>query len=223
MFRIDGADAVGSLPAFGTAGTPGYFADGTHVSRDWFNGVQEELMTVLAAAGIAPAKGTSTQLRDAILALVGPGLAAREVGLAHILAANTAGPTYTAAANWQAVPLNTKQYDTGNRCSLAANQIILGAGTWRIDAAVAFGETEGRGVLRLRNVTAGATLVVGLAGGNEPAVLVNDPLLLRGRFTVAVGQTLEVQLRTPITTTTCQPVNLGESEVYATVLLTALS
>lgn len=66
MFRIDHPTAAASLPALGSAGTPGFFAADTVVTKDWFNQYQEEMIAVIVAAGLSPNKGTLTQLRDAI-------------------------------------------------------------------------------------------------------------------------------------------------------------
>ena len=43
---------------------------GTEMHPDWFNGVQEEILAVIEAAGIAPDALVWHQLRDAILALI---------------------------------------------------------------------------------------------------------------------------------------------------------
>lgn len=77
MFRIDTATAAGALPAPAAAGAPGYFTGGdpvhgvapTTISPDWLNGIQEELIAILAAAGIAEAKGTNNQVLLALQAL----------------------------------------------------------------------------------------------------------------------------------------------------------
>jgi hypothetical protein len=77
MFRIDGATAAPSLPTPAAAGTPGYFTEGnptagtpaTNVTGDWLNMMQEELMSLLTAAGLTPSKTTFTQVRDAIKAI----------------------------------------------------------------------------------------------------------------------------------------------------------
>lgn len=79
MFRIDNVTAAPALPAPAAAGTPGYFTNGdavtntprTIVDQDWFNMVQEELISILAAAGIAPDKANRGQVLAAILALIG--------------------------------------------------------------------------------------------------------------------------------------------------------
>jgi hypothetical protein len=82
MQRIDGPTASPSLPTpSAVSGTPGYFTGGdpsvptppTAVSADWLNMIQEEIASVVLAAGISLSKTTSTQLRDAIRALIDAG------------------------------------------------------------------------------------------------------------------------------------------------------
>jgi len=68
MHRIDGPTAAPSLPTPNPlSGTPGFFRHGsganyTVVSSDWCNAVQEELMSVIAAAGLSPDKTAQNQL-----------------------------------------------------------------------------------------------------------------------------------------------------------------
>lgn len=78
MFRVDTPTAVATLADPEAAGTPGYFgagnpATGTPASipgRDWFNMIQEELMAVVLAASLTPAKNNRAQLLAAINALI---------------------------------------------------------------------------------------------------------------------------------------------------------
>lgn len=78
MNRIDGPTRSATLPAplpVGTGGaSPGYFAHGdlltdtpyTTLDPDWANGVQEELLAVIEAAGITPDKSNLGQLLAAL-------------------------------------------------------------------------------------------------------------------------------------------------------------
>lgn len=86
MHRIDSAGAtVGGLF---TEGNPSTGTPATVVSADWANAVQEEIIAVLTAAGIAPVKAVNTQLTQAINALIaaaiggGGGVAASSVSIA---------------------------------------------------------------------------------------------------------------------------------------------
>jgi len=78
MNRIDGPTRSAALPPplpVGSGGSsPGYFAHGdpltntpyTTLDPDWANAVQEELVGVIEAAGIAPDKSDFTQLLTAL-------------------------------------------------------------------------------------------------------------------------------------------------------------
>jgi hypothetical protein len=78
MYRIDSPTAAAALPAPLAAGDPGYFAHAapgsgnvpTIVSSDWANGIQEELMSILAAAGVEPDKTNRAQVLQSILGLI---------------------------------------------------------------------------------------------------------------------------------------------------------
>ncbi len=79
MQRVSRATASNVLPAAPEGGTPGYFTGGnpstgtpaTVPGYEWFNGVQEEIMAVLSAAGITPSTADLTQLAQAIRAIAG--------------------------------------------------------------------------------------------------------------------------------------------------------
>jgi len=81
MNRIDGPTRSATLPAplpVGTGGaSPGYFAHGdllggvpyTTLDPDWANNIQEELCSVIAAAGLGLDKSSHTQLLTALQTL----------------------------------------------------------------------------------------------------------------------------------------------------------
>lgn len=81
MQRIDDPTAATALPTPEAAGTPGYFTEGsptagtpaTNVRGSWLNMVQEELMAIVAAAGISPSKTVYTQVLAAIRAMTADG------------------------------------------------------------------------------------------------------------------------------------------------------
>ena len=52
------------------AGNPSIGVPATIVGAAWMNAVLEELIALLAAAGISPDKAVNTQVRDAVLALI---------------------------------------------------------------------------------------------------------------------------------------------------------
>lgn len=81
MFRIDDPSAAASLPVPEPTGTPGFWTEGNPATgipatlerASWFNSIQEELMSVLAAGGITASKTTYTQLLAALQAMYGNG------------------------------------------------------------------------------------------------------------------------------------------------------
>lgn len=80
MHRIDGEGAT-SDGKF-TEGNPATGSVATTVTADWCNAIQEEIINVLAAAGITPTKADNTQLRQAIQSLIsGGGVAVSAAGV----------------------------------------------------------------------------------------------------------------------------------------------
>src|ERR1700738_3982001 len=102
MYRIDTTTGTASLPTPGAAGTAGYFTNGnpalgvpaTVVDQDWFNRLQEEMMSLLTAAAITPVKSNFTQLLQAVRAC---GILV-DTGVANVLVANPS-PAYAALVN----------------------------------------------------------------------------------------------------------------------------
>ena len=68
MHRIDGPGATVDNNRF-TEGDPVGGVQATLVTDDWLNAVQEELMSILAAAGVAPVKGASNQVLSSLRTL----------------------------------------------------------------------------------------------------------------------------------------------------------
>lgn len=98
MFRIDSPATAAAAPAIAAPGaTIGYFTEGdpvnsipaTVVSADWLNTVQEELVGLVLAAGLTPAKPNRTQVLSAIQTLIQNGgqTAALSMALANNQAA----------------------------------------------------------------------------------------------------------------------------------------
>ncbi|AOJ86140.1 hypothetical protein WS87_12695 [Burkholderia sp. MSMB0856] len=110
MYRIDDATAATSLPAPEAASTEGYFTEGnpatgtpaTKVRGSWMNMIQEELCSILAAAGIARSKTTYNQVNSALQKMYSP-----VVGSVRNLAMNIPAASATA--------------------TLTADQIIVGS------------------------------------------------------------------------------------------------
>lgn len=71
MHRIDGP---GHTPSFMfTEGDPVSGVEATTMTDDWANDVQENIMAVLAAAGVTAVKGRAADLVDAIQSLISTG------------------------------------------------------------------------------------------------------------------------------------------------------
>jgi hypothetical protein len=77
MFRIDDATAATTLPTPESAGTEGYFTEGTPgvtpatlVRASWLNSIQEELRAIVVAGGLTPSKTTRNQVLSAIEYLI---------------------------------------------------------------------------------------------------------------------------------------------------------
>lgn len=74
MHRVDTSTAAAELPAQDPVGTPGFFTKGSQATatpatvpgQDWFNAIQEELVAICTAAGVVLAKGTYTQVLQAL-------------------------------------------------------------------------------------------------------------------------------------------------------------
>ena len=135
-------------------------------------------------------------------------------------AANTAGGTAT-SGSWLTRTLNTEVYDNIG-IALAANQLTVPAGTYDIDAvAQHFNVDLAR--IRLRNITAGTTILLSDNMYGSAANAGSSNPRIQGRFTIAVSSALEIQYRVA-TTRAANGLgvlsNWGEIEIYARVKLT---
>jgi hypothetical protein len=100
MYRIDDATAATSLPVPEAAGTEGFFTEGnpatgtpaTNVRGSWLNMIQEELCSILAAAGITRAKTTYNQVNAALQKMYTPAIGAARNVSAFL---GTTGPSAT--------------------------------------------------------------------------------------------------------------------------------
>lgn len=131
MHRIDGpgatvdnkftdGDPVGGLPA-------------TMVTDEWLNDVQEELMSVLSAAGIAPLKGAQDQLLKAIRGVSGGVIgASRNVKMS--IGAASGSATLTADQIYVGTSLSGQSYRLAN-FNKTINLATVGAGGMDVGTA----------------------------------------------------------------------------------------
>lgn len=106
---------------------------------------------------------------------------------------NTAGGTYTAGA-FRTRDLNTIIEDSGGIISLAANQITLEDGEYRIRAKVP-ATSLNRHTSRLQNITDAVTQLDGTTERIQAAVFSMTSSYITGTFTVAGGpKTFEIQM-----------------------------
>ncbi|TCK39638.1 hypothetical protein B0G84_4978 [Paraburkholderia sp. BL8N3] len=87
MYQIDSSGTAATQPTPSPAGTPGFFTGGnpatgtpaTILDADWFNAVMMELINIVTAAGLTPAKGASNQVLTALR-----GMFAEKVNVANV-------------------------------------------------------------------------------------------------------------------------------------------
>lgn len=126
MHRIDSNTAVAVMPAPAAAGAPGYFTRGnpgpgipvpsTNYTPEWSNAVQEEIVGVIAAAGIALDKTNNGQMLAAIKNLLQNqgGNYAADTGAANAYVA-TFAPALT--AHTVGLPIRIKIANTNTAAS----------------------------------------------------------------------------------------------------------
>ncbi len=105
----------------------------------------------------------------------------------------THGGTFTLGA-WRTRDITIELDDTGNVCAIAANQITLQPGTYRCLITCPAHAVSSHQA-RLRNITAGATLLFGTTDRTSLTTVVMTRSVITGRFTLAVASVLEIQHR----------------------------
>ena len=133
-------------------------------------------------------------------------------------APTVAGGTFTSGA-WQTRTLNTKDSDDDLIVTLAANQLTLQAGSYRVKASAPGYEVGGHKI-RLRNITDGATEIVGSSAYINPTINAMTHSFLSDEFTITSAKTFELQHHCQTTDGSGFGVDLGgggENAVYATI------
>lgn len=131
----------------------------------------------------------------------------------------TNGGDFTNGA-WRTRTL-TESADPNNLCTLASNQFVLVAGTYRIYARCpAYAVTNHQAILR--NITASTTIILGSTAYAANATFVQTDSIIMGVFTIAANQTLEIQHRCNTTvagTGMGRAGSFGVGEIYTDVML----
>jgi hypothetical protein len=138
-------------------------------------------------------------------------------------AANTAGGTAT-SGSWLTRVLNTEVFDDIG-IGLAANQLTLPAGIYRIECFAPFVASD-RSRMKLRDITNGVDLLFSNSqngsSGNGAAIMSH----MAGLITLGASTVVELQYRVQTTRATNGlgvESNFGVTEIYSRILLTKLS
>ena len=96
------------------------------------------------------------------------------------------------AGSWQTRPINAEVLNAITGASLAANQIVLPAGTYKVLGYSIYSETSDTHT-RLRNITDSATVLMGgtISKGSSGVAAIPSPV--QGSFTIAAQKTFELQ------------------------------
>ena len=175
------------------------------------------------------ASGSWTTVSNDVLASTAKPFQGQLLHLRASYSNTTNGESLTQSA-WNTRVINTAVTNEIASASLTSNQISLPAGTYFIDCHATHEITDGNGalnmggLLRLRNITAGTTTLVGMRSSAGAGTTTTDLQqhqvipFLRGRFTLGGTTTLEIQ-DYPISTSASThragaATSSGESEVY---------
>lgn len=152
------------------------------VAGDWVLLQDEEDSSALKKADVANLPGAAP----------GGGLFDAYARYTYSVSAGTGGGS---AANdaWTTLPWNTEASDPSSIGALASNQITLQPGSYYLDASVSAHNGCGQFGLRLRNITAGTTLLVNGPTYNSGGGGTSSIARLNGRFTLAEESVIEVQ------------------------------
>ncbi len=151
-----------------------------------------------------------------------PNLAPRIAYLSDVKPSGTAGGS--SVAGTQTRTLNTIVDNTGIVTSLVANQFVLPAGTYSIEASAPATSSEQHRI-RLRNISDSLTAIVGSSEYIQSTANVTTRSLLSGEITITSLKTFELQhYITTIRTTNGLGVALasGENEVYSMLKITKI-
>ena len=127
----------------------------------------------------------------------------------------TDGGTFTSGA-WRTRDLTTLVLDPESLASLAANQVTLVAGTWRINSSAPAFRVNGHQA-RLRNITAGTTTTLGTSESSGTGGSTTNRSTIIGAFVIAVSTIFEIQHQCATTRATD---GFGSAASFATEIYT---
>lgn len=128
--------------------------------------------------------------------------------------ANTTGAASIASGAWRTRELNFEVTDTATIASVTSNQVTIEAGTYVILASLPAVATATQNRARIRNITAGTTIV---QGSNNAAS--SSTMIVVGYVVLTVQTVIELQHWTNSTANGGSSVSTGEVEVYANLFL----
>lgn len=167
--------------------------------------------------------GVHKKVPAAALAAAANPFAAQLFHAREQLPAGTASPSRP--TGWSVCPLTTLRTNEITSAALSSNQIQLPAGTYYFEASdpTSYSGTSGSAYqIRLRNVTAGSTIISSSlswnisATGNSGSI---SPLVIRGRFTLAGTTVLELQHWYNVSGPNIPNINTGEVNVGADIVI----
>ena len=192
MHRIDGPGAT--VDNKFTEGDPVGGVQATVVTYEWLNDMQEELMSLLAAAAITPVKGTQNQVLSALRSL-SPGIIGAMRNARMSVAATSATATFTADQVVVGTGLGGATFRL-NSFNKTINLGAVGAGGMDTGTATANGFV---GIYAIYNPTtqvsallatmeAGAVLPSVYGGANMPAGYTASALVSVAPISAVAGQ-----------------------------------
>ena len=198
----------------GTAGAngklAGWNADGDVVDAG-YSVIDDDTMATASATTI-PTSESVKAYADSVAG--SDSFASNIYHVRHQVASGTDGGTAT-GGGWRTRTINTEVTDDIT-ATLSSNQITLPAGDYWCEIWASAIDVQGH-KLRLRNVTAGSTVLVGFSNGTQTSSSLDEVGIIRGKFTIAGSQALEIQSY-PINSTSTigfgRALSTGEVEVY---------
>ncbi len=203
MQRVTRSTAVATLPAPPAgAGAPGYFSGGnpgtgtpaTIPGYEWCNSVQEELISIVLAAGLTPDANDLAQVLAALNVMY-----QRSDGLGYMIVADEKSLGVGGGVNVsgeQVRTLNVVRHNSIVGASLSANRILLPAGDYIVRAS-APGYSVNAHRVSVYNYTGGVTALVGTAenatASSEPTDPVQTRSFVAGSISLAVPSELELR------------------------------